>query len=101
MSVLSMAIGSHSPLPMVVYTVPFTPSHLANRKGESGSPLPTANASEFYPDHRPGKRLCLWCRLPLRLRFSAPFLRVVVMHFFHRFCGVRMVLKDEIFARTE
>src|SRR6266849_4779441 len=26
MSVLSMAIGSHSPLPMVVYTVPFTPS---------------------------------------------------------------------------
>jgi len=22
------------------------------------------------------------------------------MHFFHRFCGVRMVLKDEILART-
>ncbi len=26
MSVLSIAIGFHSPLPMVVYTVPFTPS---------------------------------------------------------------------------
>jgi hypothetical protein len=26
MSFLSIAIGAHSPLPMVVYTVPFTPS---------------------------------------------------------------------------
>ena len=27
----------------------------------------------------------------LRLRFSAPFLRVLVMHLFHRLCGVRVL----------